>query len=314
MEALTIGGETIEPGTLHQVDIPIGQLPTHTPVHLPVTVIHGVEEGPRLWLSAALHGDEINGVEIVRSALRMINPQTLKGSVVAVPVVNVFGFLNESRYLPDRRDLNRCFPGSANGSLASRLAHLMMTEVIAHCTHGIDLHTGSDHRVNYPQIRGNMKDAETLRLARAFGAPIIMHSAPREGTIRTAATREGIPVLLYEGGEPLRFDEDVIEVGRRGILRVMDALEMRPYEGEPPAAEPRESNKSRWVRTGQAGLLRLKRKMGDYVEEDELLGVIEDILGSESYPIRASCEGMIIGLAINPIVYPGDAVVHIARF
>ncbi|MEQ8963814.1 MAG: succinylglutamate desuccinylase/aspartoacylase family protein, partial [Coleofasciculus sp. C2-GNP5-27] len=155
-ETLTIGGITVAPGERKRTEIPVARLPTQTLLSLPITVINGVEAGPRLWISAAIHGDEINGVEIIRQVLERINPSQLHGVLIAVPIVNVFGFIEQSRYLPDRRDLNRSFPGSPRGSLASRLADLFMTEVVSRCTHGIDLHTAAQHRTNLPQIRANL--------------------------------------------------------------------------------------------------------------------------------------------------------------
>lgn len=309
---ITIGDETISPGERKRFHIPLGRLPTDAPVELPVVVVHGEHPGPCVWVSAALHGDEINGVEIVRSMLERVAARGFAGTLIAVPVVNVYGFLNESRYTPDRRDLNRCFPGSSKGSLASRLANLFMKEIVHHCTHGIDLHTGSDHRANLPQIRGNMQDDTTLAMARAFGAPVLMHSKNRDGTIRKAATKLGKQVLLFEGGEPQRFDEDVIEIGREGILRTLEYLQMREYDG--PAATPSlEAVKSTWVRAKRAGIFRLFRNMGELIKKGDYLGSIEDILGNRSVHVRAPCDGVIIGLVANPLTYQGDAIVHIAK-
>lgn len=312
-EPIVIGGETIEPGERKRLTIPLGRLPTDTTVDLPVIVVHGQGEGPCVWISAALHGDEVNGVEIVRSLLERVAARGFNGTLIAVPVVNVYGFLNESRYLPDRRDLNRCFPGRAKGSLASRIAHLFMTEIVQHCTHGIDLHTGSDHRVNYPQIRGNMEDEETRQLAQVFNAPVLMHSKNRAGTIRKAATKLDKKVLLYEAGEPMRFDEHAIEVGREGILRVLEHLGMRPYDGPPPEAASIELGKGSWVRAKRAGILRFFKKMGDHVTKGDHLGAIEDILGNRSLRVKAHCDGVIIGMTANPLVYQGDAIIHIGK-
>lgn len=309
---IVIGGQLIEPGTRQRVNIALGQLPIDAPIHLPVVVVHGTHPGPIVWISAAIHGDEINGVEIVRCVLERLDPTLMNGTVLAVPIVNVYGFLNESRYLPDRRDLNRCFPGSKKGSLASRLAKLVMTEIVAHCTHGIDLHTGSDHRFNLPQIRGNMHDSETRRLAEAFSPPIIMHVPAEEGTIREAATMRGLPVLLFEGGEPMRFDELSIQVGRDGILRVLESLGMLTFYGPSDPTPPLYAENSTWVRARQAGILRLERKMGERVNKGDVLGAIEDILGERSRNLKAPCDGVIIGQVVNPLVYQGDAVIHIA--
>ena len=227
-DVLTIGGTPCPPGASTHVELPVGRLPTETWLKVPVEVVRGREPGPALWLTAAIHGDELNGVEVIRRVLSKVTPEKLRGTLIAVPIVNVFGFNARSRYLPDRRDLNRSFPGSAGGSLASQLAHLLMTEVVRHADVGLDLHTGSDHRFNWPQIRADLGDPETLRLAEAFGAPVTMFSAVRDGSLRGAATALGKPVLLYEAGEPLRFDGESLEVGARGVLNVMRALGNAP--------------------------------------------------------------------------------------
>ncbi|MDH3343556.1 MAG: succinylglutamate desuccinylase/aspartoacylase family protein, partial [Gammaproteobacteria bacterium] len=206
-ESLSINGITIAPGTRKTIDLPTGRLYTHTPMSVPVHVVSGKHAGPRLFVSAAIHGDEINGVEIIRRLLKLPALKRLHGTIIAVPIVNVHGLINHSRYLPDRRDLNRSFPGTEKGSLAARLAYLFMKEIVAKSTHGIDLHTGALHRNNLPQIRANMDDEETERLALAFNAPVIISSNLRDGSLRESAADYGIPMLLYEAGEALRFDE-----------------------------------------------------------------------------------------------------------
>ena len=184
---LTINGTSIQPGQRVTLDIPLPQLYTHTPMTMPAHVIRGKREGPSLFVCAALHGDELNGVEIIRRLLKLRAMRRLNGTLIAIPMVNVYGVIHHSRYLPDRRDLNRSFPGSERGSLASRLADLFMTEIVANCTHGIDLHTGASHRANLPQIRGNLDDEETARLAKLFGVPVLINSRIRDGSLREAA-------------------------------------------------------------------------------------------------------------------------------
>ena len=310
---MEFGEHRIKPGSRARFNLPMSRLPTGTEMGLPVIVVRGRKPGPTVWLSAALHGDELNGVEIVRSALERVEAKTLSGTVIAVPVVNVFGFLNESRYTPDRRDLNRSFPGSGKGSLASRVANLFMTQIVERSDYGIDLHTGSDYRTNLPQIRGNMRDKVTFGLAQAFAAPVMMHSKNRDGTLRKAATKIGKPVLLFEGGEPMRLDEQVIEVGREGILRVLDFLSMRDYDRQRAHVDSLYVGRTSWVRAKRAGVLRLFRHMGDIVERGELLGSIDDVIGSKSVKVKSPCQGVIIGQGLNPIVYQGDAVIHVAR-
>ncbi|PZV08662.1 MAG: deacylase, partial [Leptolyngbya sp.] len=221
-----MGGETIPRGKRVRLDLPVARLTTGTMMSLPVTVISGKKPGPRLWLSAAIHGDELNGVDIIRRVAKALKPHRLNGTVIAVPVVNIFGLLEQSRYLPDRRDLNRSFPGSARGSMAGRLAHLFMTEVVSQCTHGIDLHTAAIHRINLPQVRADLQDPATYAFAQAFGAPVIIHASHRDGSLRQAAARRKIPTLLYEAGEALRFDAQAIQTGVDGIYRVMAYLGM----------------------------------------------------------------------------------------
>jgi uncharacterized protein len=310
--SIEIAGSVIEPGKRQRLEIPVANLPTQTPISLPVIVVNGKNAGPILWLSAAIHGDEINGVEIIRQVLDKIKPKKLCGTLIAVPIVNVFGFIEQSRYLPDRRDLNRSFPGSPNGSLASRLAYLFMTEIVSRCTHGIDLHTAAIPRINLPQIRANLKDEETYRFAKVFGAPAIVHSATRDGSLRQAATKKGIPILLYEAGEALRFDAQAIQIGVDGILRAMDYLEMYSLAVAAPEVETVEVFETKWIRASRSGIFHLSVKLGDRVEKKQLLGIITDAFGETSTKVRASETGIAIGHTQNPLVNQGDGVVHLA--
>ena len=309
---ITIGGEAIAPGQRRRIEIPVSRLPTQTLISLPVVVIHGSEPGPRLWLSAAIHGDEINGVDIIRQVLGIIKPKKLKGTLLAVPVVNVFGFIEQSRYLPDRRDLNRCFPGSPQGSLASRLAHLFMTEIVNHSTHGIDLHTAGQPRTNLPQIRANLDDPETYRCATAFGAPLLLHANTRDGSLRQSASKKGIPVLLYEAGEALRFDPESIRIGIEGIFRVMEALEMYEnpfFSSQTNSIEVRET---KWVRGLSSGIFHLQVKLGQTVEKRELLGFITDTFGDTNIKVRSPQAGIVIGHTQNPLINQGDGIINLA--
>ena len=309
---IKIAGEAIASGQKKHINIPVARLATQNLISLPVTVINGSQKGAKLWLSAAIHGDEINGVEIIRQVLAQINPDQLKGTVIAVPIVNVFGFIDQSRYFPDRRDLNRCFPGSETGSLASRVANLFMREIVSQCTHGIDLHTGAIHRVNLPQIRANLEDPETERCAQAFGAPILIHANTRDGSLRQAVSDRGIPILLYEGGEALRFDAEAIKVGVEGIFRVMDALQMYfpPFPLENITLQKVE--KSKWIRANHGGILLLQVKLGQYVQKKQVIGIITDAFGDKLMKVKAIQDGVVIGHIQNPLVNQGDAIVHLA--
>lgn len=314
MTPITVGGITVAPGTEQRIELPIARLPTQTMLSLPVHVINGHSDGPHLWLSAAIHGDELNGVEIIRQVLEQVKPNKLQGALLAVPIVNIFGFIEQSRYLPDRRDLNRSFPGSARGSLAGRIAHLFMKEIVSHCSHGIDLHTASNHRVNLPQIRANLDDSETYRCAQAFGAPAIIHANTRDGSLRQAAAKQGISVLLYESGEALRFDQEAIKVGVEGVLQVMTALKMmdsdfKPDQGKTP---PKESRETKWVRASQSGILHLQIELGQTVNKRQKIGYIADALGDTNKRVQSPCDGMVIGFTKNPLVNQGDGIVHIA--
>lgn len=312
-----IGDARLEPGTRQSLQIRVARLPTGGWLSLPIHVFHGADAGPALFLSGAIHGDEVDGVEITRQVLERIRPEELAGTVVAAPIVNLPGLLSESRYLPDRRDLNRAFPGSATGSLAARLAHLFMSEVVGRCSHGIDFHCGSDDRDNLPQIRADLDDDQTRQLAHAFAAPITIHAPAPAGSLRRAAVGQGTRVLLYEAGEARRFTASAIRVGVRGALRVMAALDMvrededgRHDGSDEPGVE---SRSRRWVRAGRSGVCRLDVELGQRVRKGEVLGEITNALGLETAAVRSRAAGMVIGRRINPIVYQGEALVHIAE-
>ena len=315
-QPLKINGTEISPGTRATLDLPAGRLYTHTPMSVPVHVVSGKRAGPRLFVSAAIHGDEINGVEIIRRLLKMSALKRLRGTMIAVPIVNVHGFINHSRYLPDRRDLNRSFPGSEKGSIAARLAHLFMEQIVCQSTHGIDLHTGAIHRTNLPQIRANLEDEETEKLARAFDVPVIMSSNLRDGSLREAAAEYGIPMLLYEAGEALRFDEVSIRAGVQGIINVMKTLEMLPSgrTRSKKNIEPVVARSSFWVRAPDSGILRALIPLGGRVKKGTLLGVVADPFGEREHQIVSPYSGIIIGRTNLPLVNEGDALYHIARF
>lgn len=312
----TFAGLKIAPGAQETLDLSVTRLYTHSVITMPVHVINGKREGPTLFVSAAMHGDEINGVEIIRRLLKLPALRRLRGVLIAVPIVNVHGFIHLSRYLPDRRDLNRSFPGSAEGSLTARLAHLFMEEVVSRATHGIDLHSGALHRSNLPQIRAQLDEPETLRLAQAFRVPVLLNAEVRDGSLREVAADQGIPMLVYEGGEALRFDEFSIRAGLRGVIEVMRELEMLP----PTKYKRRRKNESviarstTWVRAPISGILRSTRPLGEHVRKDDVLGVISDPFGEGEVTVTAPANGIIIGRLNLPLVNEGDALFHVARF
>jgi predicted deacylase len=282
---------------------------------MPVHVVHGRQEGPTLFVSAAIHGDEILGVEIVRRLIKHKVLSRLRGSLLAVPVVNVFGFIQHNRYLPDRRDLNRFFPGSESGSLASRLASIFMNEIAANSTHGVDLHTGSDHRTNLPQIRASLDDPDTRELAFAFGAPVIIDANVRDGSLRQAVMEKNIPMLLFEAGEALRFDETAVRIGVHGILSSMQKIGMLPNSAKLPKTRkitPLVANSTSWLRAVKSGILRLKVSLGDHVAKNAVIGVIADPFGENEEALVSSESGIVIGRLDRPLVHAGDAVLHMA--
>jgi hypothetical protein len=312
---IQIAGRRIAPGTRERIRIPFSRRVTGAEVSLPVEVINGRKPGPRLFVSAAVHGDEINGVEIIRRVLARRVLGRLHGTLIAVPVVNLFGFTALARYLPDRRDLNRSFPGSPTGSMAARLAHTFLTEVVENSTHGIDLHTGAVHRSNLPQIRACLDDEETSRLAHAFGVPVLINANVRDGSLRQAVVDRDIPMLLYEGGEALRFDENAIRAGVKGVISVMRALEMLPpSRAKPSRPEPFVALSSHWVRAGESGILRSRVPLGALVNPGQRLGWISDPLGSEDVKVEAIKQGIVIGRTELPLVNAGDALFNIATF
>lgn len=307
-------GTAVAAGQQARIEVPVARLPTGTWLALPVVVTHGVKPGPALWLSAAVHGDELNGVMIVDEIVQRLDPLALSGTVLAVPVVNGFGLIHGSRYLPDRRDLNRCFPGSKRGSLGSRLAHLLSRLVIARCDLGIDFHSGSNGRDNLPQIRCDLDHDRTRRLALAFGAPLALHAGLRDGSLRSHAMTLGTPALLYEGGEANRLDDAAINAGVDGTLRVMAHMGM--LDGS-LAAAPRQRTRmlrsSCWVRASRSGFCRMRVRLGEAVKLGQVVAeIVDPALGTRAQ-VKSTRTGLAIGKAVDSLVMAGDALLHIAE-
>ncbi|AFP29807.1 succinylglutamate desuccinylase/aspartoacylase family protein [Marinobacter sp. BSs20148] len=311
-----IAGIQVQPGTRQTIEVQVAKLYTHTPLHIPVEIVHGRRDGPVLMVCGAIHGDEINGVEIVRRVLINTALRNLRGTLVAVPIVNIFGFVQRTRYLPDRRDLNRCFPGSESGSLGGRIAYLLRTQIMEHVTHIIDLHTGAIHRFNLPQIRAELKTPETARMAEAFAAPIIINAGLREGSLRAYADSQNIPVITYEGGEALRFDEVVIASGVKGVMRVMRELKMTPAKKsvKPPRKRSEVAASSQWVRADIDGIMRPVAKLGQKIRKGQKLAMVADPFGASETAIISPCSGIVICVNNLPLVNEGEAIYHIARF
>lgn len=304
----------VNAGEERSLDLPIVGLPTGTQLTIPLEVICGVRPGPRVWLTATVHGEELNGLEIIRRVLQHIDAQDFAGVLVAAPVMNVLGFLNQTRTLPDGTDLNRAFPGSKKGSMAERIAHFFMEEIVSQCSFGIDLHSGANNRLNPPQIRADLDDPQTRRLAEAFAAPITMNADQADGTLRHAAVGAGNRVLLFEGGEPLRFNDDSLQAGSDGVLRVLKALDMLPESFAPPIGSPTViCGDDCWVKAPRCGIFRPKVQVNDDVKMNDSLGSVADVLGDNEVPVLAPFDGLIIGTTLNPFVAQGGGIVHIAK-
>jgi predicted deacylase len=311
---VTIAGVTVEPGSRKTVEIPVADLYTASSVSMPVQVINGRSAGPRLFVCAAIHGDELNGVEIIRRLLKRKALQSIRGTLLAVPVVNVHGFLNQSRYLPDRRDLNRSFPGSAKGSIASRLAHQFLNEVVFKADLGIDLHTGAIDRSNLPQVRANLDTPGTEELATAFGAPVIVNAKLREGSLRACASERDIPILVYESGEALRFDELCIRAGIRGVINVMANIGMIRSTARSTRRAPVVARSTRWVRSPISGMVSARAALGSTVTRDKPLALVSDPFGEIEEQVLAPFDGIVIGRSNLPLVHEGDALFNVAAF
>jgi predicted deacylase len=314
-KSFPIGDVVVKPGQRANISLPVADLYTSTSLSMPVQVVCGRRAGPVLFVSAAIHGDELNGVEIIRRLLRLKALSSIKGTLIAVPIVNVHGFLNQSRYLPDRRDLNRSFPGSAKGSVAARLANTFFTQIVSKADYGIDLHTGAINRSNLPQIRGNLDDAKTLELANAFGVPVTINANIRDSSLRASVAELGVPVLIYEAGEALRFDEVCIRAGLRGVLNIMRLIGMLPTK-RPVRKQvaPLLARSTSWVRAPASGIFNTDVQLGSSVTKGQRLATINDPLGHTSEVMIAPFDGIVIGRNNLPLAHEGDALFNIAEF
>jgi uncharacterized protein len=309
---VTVAGVTVEPGSRRDLAPPASESYTGDRTTLPMAVLNGVADGPRVFVTAAVHGDELNGIATCRRLLDHIDPASLRGLLVVVPIVNVLGAQLNSRYLPDRRDLNRSFPGSRSGSMAARIARLLIDEVIAGSDLGVDLHTAASHRTNHPQVRLDTDDPVALDAAVAFGAPFVLDAKRRPGSLRAAAGDLGVPVLTYEGGGPSRFDPEPVDVAERGVLRVLHRLGMVDGAPEPAHPHPMVLHESRWLRAERGGMLELHVLPGERVEAGQPLWDTVSPLGEERAVHDAAEAGYVIGATTLPLVQPGQAIIHLA--
>lgn len=312
MQKMIIDGTEIPAGESRQINALIGRLPTRTPINIPVFVSRAKEDGPSLLLLAGMHGDETNGIEIVRRAIKTELFHPTRGSVIAIPVLNVYGFINQTRGLPDGKDLNRSFPGAVNGSLASRVANFLSTEILPLVDFGLDFHTGGASRNNFPQLRGMFENPRELEIAEAFSAPFMINSPYRERSLRKTAARAGKSILVYEGGQTLRLRKQVIDQGMLGIHRVMHHFHMT--ENEPvPGAPSIHLKKSQWVRARHSGMHHANIRNGDKVRKGEIIGLITDPYGQFEKRIKSPVSGYVIGLNNYPVVNMGDALLHLGQ-
>lgn len=311
---IRIGDTSVSPGERASVRLPVADLYTGESIAMHVHVVCGRRAGPVLFVSAAVHGDELNGVEIVRRLLKRRILESIRGTLIAVPIVNVHGFLDQSRYLPDRRDLNRSFPGSKRGSIAARMAHTFVNEIFENSDFGIDLHTGAINRSNLPQIRANLDDEATLAMAKSFGAPVIINANVRDGSLRECAADRGMPMLIYEAGEALRFDEMSIRAGVRGTIHVMRHIGMLPASRKARTLSPVIATATSWVRAPDSGIVSRRAELGSRVSEGQRLASIGDPLGDEEVWVTSPTDGIVIARTNLPLAHEGDALFHIAAF
>ncbi|SFG44737.1 succinylglutamate desuccinylase/aspartoacylase family protein [Pontibacter chinhatensis] len=310
-ETIVINGRSIDRGEKVLTKLVISKLPSGTVIEIPVYVFRSVHDGPVVLLMAGMHGDEVNGTEIIRRMIsrKMLYP--LKGTIIAVPILNIYGFLNFSREVPDGKDVNRSFPGNRDGSLASRVAHRFMKEVMPYIDYGLDFHTGGRSRANYPQIRCVLSDHRNAELANAFAPPFVLNASYRQGSLRKEAGKLGKSILVYETGESLRFDEKGINMGIEGTCRLLHHLGMMAS-----CVEPSETTKlclkDMWLRAKNAGLWRTSISIGDYVRKGQHIGSITDPYGEMEVRLNSPASGHVVGLNNMPVVNQGDALLHIA--
>ncbi len=308
--AISLLGQFVKPGTRAELRWASGQSFDGTVVTTPVIVAHGANAGPRICLTAAIHGDELNGIEIIRRLMNELDPAALSGTVVGVPIVNFLGYARGSRYLPDRRDLNRSFPGSVNGSAASRIAHSFFNEVVQHCNAVVDFHTGSFDRKNLPQVRGDLRIPAVLEFSRGFGATAVLHSPGSNGMLRRAAVARGIPALTFEVGSPMRLEPAEIDHAVQALHALLHKMGMtRSFRmwAEPQAL----FYAAKWVRADSGGMLFSEVNLGDRVRVGQRLGKVVDPVQNSERAIVSPVQGKVIGMALNQIVLPGFATYHI---
>ncbi len=309
----SISGVPVEPGEKREIYLKVSESYLSQSIAIPVTVIRGLKPGPTAFVMAALHGDEINGVDIVRRLIFDLDHQKLRGTLIAVPVVNIPGFLTQSRYLPYHRDLNRFFPGNSKGNNAEKFAARLFKEIVRKCDFGIDLHTAANGRLNLPHVRGDMRHPKARKLARAFGATVMMSQSGVKGSLRHAATEAGVPTILFEAGETGKFSPAISLVGLQGVLNVLSVMKMWPvHERKRPLFQVIVKS-SHWVRAPKGGILELAVRPGDIIYEGDLIGTILNPFGRTVTQIQSPSTGIVVGVTTAPLTVPGTGIVHLAK-
>lgn len=310
-DSFVIAGQSILPGASEDVRLPISQTYTGDTINIPLRVIRALEPGPKVFVTAAIHGDEINGTGIIHDLLFNGSVALRCGTLILAPVINVFGFEAHERYLPDRRDLNRSFPGSANGSLASRIAYILMQELVGQCDYGVDLHTAAVQRTNFPNIRADLSNSGARRLATAFGCMLTVDGKGPVGSFRREASKRGCPTIILEAGEPWKVESTVLQIGLRGILNILAELEMieEPIKKPPFQVKIR---KTSWVRAAVGGILKFHVSPGDFVEAGQAIATNYSIMGVEQSVLTSDGHGIVLGMTTMPAVKPGEPICHIA--
>ncbi|MGB0745138.1 MAG: succinylglutamate desuccinylase/aspartoacylase family protein, partial [Opitutales bacterium] len=310
-DRLVIGGQAIAKGTTADVRLDISQTYTGDSIGIPLRVLRAKQHGPKLFLCAAIHGDEINGTGIIHDFLFNESVNLKRGTLILAPVVNVFGFEAHERYLPDRRDLNRSFPGSAGGSLASRIAYRLMAEIVDQCDFCIDFHTAAVQRTNFPNIRADLNNAGCRRIATAFGSMLIVDSKGPVGSFRREATKRGCPTIILEAGEPWKVEPAVLQIGIQGIRNVLSELAMLNVPEKMPPFQVK-IRKTTWVRAAVGGILKFHISPGDFVEEGQSVATNYSIMGVEQSVLTSPAYGIVLGMTTMPAVKPGEPVCHVA--
>lgn len=313
-EVMVINGQEIEPGSSVELNFSFAKLHTNTPIDVPIIIERSLYKGPTVLFTAGIHGDEVNGIEIVRQLVsKGINKPKI-GTTICIPIINIFGFLQKVREFPDGRDLNRSFPGGKSGSLAARVAYKLMNEIVPHVDYCLDFHTGGSSRFNAPHIRIENGNEELLKLAHTFNAPFILYSKNLKKSFRNACRKRGIPMLLFEGGKSNSIDAVVSNTGVNGSKRVLHQLGMlgSKFKVSSPSKTSVCITHSKWIRAQTSGMFKPAVKVGSLVDQGEVLGHLTDPYGKIHYWIKSTNKGYVFNVNEAPLVYQGDALFHVS--